>query len=78
MSAPGPRLPLTVLDEHGFRSDNSDATARRPMTDDKTASAGPTAGFDQRRRYPPPTIDLTATEVAAAHSDASPTGGAAQ
>lgn len=40
------------------------------MTDDKTASAGPTTGFDQRRRYPPPTIDLTATEVADAQSDA--------
>jgi hypothetical protein len=42
------------------------------MTDDKTASAGPTVGFDQRRRYPAPTIDLTATVVADTHSDAPP------
>jgi hypothetical protein len=48
------------------------------MTDDKTASAGPTAGFDQRRRYPPPTIDLTATEVADTHSDAPPEFGPPQ
>jgi len=46
------------------------------MTDDKTASAGPTAGFDQRRRYPAPTIDLTATDVSGAHSDAPPASGA--
>jgi hypothetical protein len=45
------------------------------MTDDKTASAGPTAGFDQRRRYPPPTIDLTATEVADTHNDVPPESG---
>jgi hypothetical protein len=42
------------------------------MTDDKTASEGPTVGFDQRRRYPAPTIDLTATVVADTHSDAPP------
>jgi hypothetical protein len=42
------------------------------MKDDKSASTGPRDGFDQRRRYPPPTIDLTATEVADVHSDAPP------
>jgi hypothetical protein len=41
------------------------------MTDDKTASTGPTAELDQRRRYPPPTIDLAATEVASADDAAS-------
>jgi hypothetical protein len=43
------------------------------MTDN---TVGPTAGLDQRRRYPPPTIDLTATEVADAHGDASSESGA--
>jgi hypothetical protein len=40
------------------------------MSDDKTASEGPTVGFDQRRRYPAPTIDLTATVVADGQSHA--------
>jgi hypothetical protein len=42
------------------------------MTDDKTESEGPTVGFDQRRRYPAPTIDLTATVVADADAPPEP------